>query len=337
MVLKIRRIIAKDLPWISKLFEKKRSNEELEWTYLHSDSEGKYNSLVAETESGEVVGVISFIISTYVYNGKKYEGLIPMGWQVRADHRGLTGIRLMRDAMKLTEFGITIGGTEKAVVSQRAVGLRYITEAKYFYKSVSLIKYMLERRYISPPEFLILLNGKLKSLLFYGRKRMGIFVESIALKKLDLTNFVPNSEVFYNHLDENRINWLLSCPLVRSYLLEIKLDNKIIGYAICYINREQGKEFRGRIVHISYLGKDMKVWRDTLLHIEIFMRSVGCFYLTSFTTHPWMESVMYKAGFSSGKKTIPVFKKDMDKHLESIRTEHWYLSFAEADNACRDI
>jgi len=102
MSTEIRQIEPTDLIRFSSCSEEEKAGRFWDGYTGHPCAEGR--SGYVAVQDGRIIGAVGFVRSTYVVNGKKLTGLIPLSWEVEEESRGITGIRLLRRALSNADF-----------------------------------------------------------------------------------------------------------------------------------------------------------------------------------------------------------------------------------------
>jgi hypothetical protein len=152
--------------------------------------------------------------------------------------------------------------------------------------------------------------------------------------------------VFINTQERNHINWLLDCPLCKTYAFSISQNDKQLGIVICYIGKNGDDILTGRIVHLTYLGDELDSWQSTIFEIEKFFRNNGCSVSATLASHPNYINALLNNGYSQRPHyPIPVFNehgrpfflRDPQKRLPEISDESFHWTFFEGDMGYRNL
>lgn len=95
----IRRLETADLENVSKLYDDRKSLEELKWLFHDFEKPDNYNGFVAVDENNRIIGVIGYCLSEYHQKNEKISGVVPMSWKLAADYKGFAGVQLFKKAI----------------------------------------------------------------------------------------------------------------------------------------------------------------------------------------------------------------------------------------------
>jgi len=334
----IRETKSDDLEGISNLFEVKRSEEEIRWTYFSPSEDNPYNSFVAENSDSGIVGVIAYRKNIYRYRGKEISGIIPLGWKVLPSYKGLAGIQLFLKVINCTDFGFALGGTEMAMRVQTLAKLGFKLNGYMFYKVVDPLYYLKIKDSRFPRRIARTLKH-ITNKLTNSHATPGLF-HNIKLEEttdIQTSKYELNDSALINLHTHNHIQWLLDCPLAESHTLKIMLDNELIGFALCYVKKIKYNITRGRIVHLPFLGHNTALWTDTIVLVEQFLRAKNCALITTMSLHPSYSDCLLKLNYRKLKVEIPLYVRDKKNLLVEIPEDEFYMTFSEADKACRGL
>ena len=278
MGLIIRKLLAVDFPEVQKLFVDKKVLNELKWLFVNPDNESEINAYVAEKDN-DIIGVLGYSMSDFNINGKSVKGIIPMSWMVAPDHRGLAGIQLLKEVLNLGEFGFAITLSETAKKVYPIVKLKLRTSATVYQKVIRPypIKSGLIKFIFSIFGFTF---GGVHDL--FNTRNKDLKLNEINNYEQGLSNEMSIAQpAFSNIVSSNKVKWLLHCPTIdRKYYFQIILKNEIIGFIVCYVNKNKKGVIRGRIIHLSYLGEKDKIWRQVIRETESRLRKDKCSVVT---------------------------------------------------------
>ena len=332
----IRETHEGDIKAIQEIVET-REYDDVNWLYSAPGMKGKYSSFVAVNEDDKVIGVIGYTICNYYYNSQKFSGIIPKSWYIIPEYRGLTGVQLLIKIMKLADFGFAIEGSETAINTYRIAKLDYKYDAYIYYKIFKPCAYFLTEHRNSFSRIcktLYLLRSYLRKA---GRTSIKEDVSLIKYKPGDKISNDYASKVLYNKESSEHIKWLLDCPVVDSFAFYLMVDKKILGVVVCYIRKFNNNTKRGRIVHIPYLGKDLKLWQRCIELAEDFLRKEGCSSVTVFANNGDLLKSLKDSGYIRDIHKKPVFIRDDKKLLDHVPVRDWHLTFYESDKGYRNI
>ena len=142
---------------------------------------------------------------------------------------------------------------------------------------------------------------------------------------------------FCNDMDEKDVNWLLACPLLKADAFLIKKDDKMVGFAILYINERPNDVKSGRIVHLSYIGSNEYLWCAVIAQLERFLKEKGCAIISTLALHPMFKKGLELSGYISTKHGRPVFIRDTKNVYKNILNDCLHLTFCEGDLGYRGV
>ena len=320
---------------ISNLFSFRKSIEELEWLLSDPADSNSFRSFVAINDDNKVVGHIGYVVSKYACGKLQGTGVHPISWIVSPDCKKGIGLKLMRRVLDIGDFALIIGGTKIAQGLYPFFGFKYKFKVRVFHKILDLSRYFR----FSDDAFFKKITGASYFLANFLQKKKSIpckdkiHLESYREEDLARQRFADG--IFYNLQDEERIRWLLNCPLMECHAFTVKKNDNPIGIAISYINK---KTFKARLIHLSFLGHDLNLWRKVLSEIEKFLMKKGCSAISTLASHPIYIKGLKKSGYVSNLKSRrPIFVRDQKKILRGIPVKNWHLTFFEADTGYRGV
>jgi len=334
----IRRSTEQDIASISRLYDYKRSEEELKWALSDPWNENSFRSFIALDNDNRVVGHLGYVTYRYKFNGSSFTGVHPVSWIVANDVSGPVGIILMKKIIEMGEgdFTYIIGGSK--ITQEIAKLFRFKLE---FY----IDNYF---RVVNWAGYFKMQNGAfikkiLKTLLTFVRSMKVIRIKE-HISNIELEKYVggrignqPDEATFCNDLDEKDVNWLLECPLLKAEAFLIKWDGKTLGCAILYINERLDNVKTGRIVHLSYIGGNEYLWYGAIAQLEQALREKGCAIVSTLAIHPVFKKALALSGYISAGHGRPVFVRDHNNLLKNIPKEHLHLTFCEGDLGYRGM
>lgn len=335
---KIRRIEERDLLEVSALYNGRKSVEELKWLFTNPDDSTIYNAFVAEDNKNQIIGVIGYVVSVYSQNSFELSGSIPISWKLHSEYKGIAGVLLFKKVMGLGDFGITIAGSETAKDLYKLFKYKYLSNIDQYYKILELkdsYKSLHRKSFIKTlGMFACLLPSYFNTL---KRKQSE---DNIGLIKYNGSNFaedIENTSVFKKKINKNYLDWLLDCPLVKSDAFVIKRGDKNLGVCILYI-KEEGNIKKGRIVHLPYLGNDVKIWESVIDRCIYYLKENGCCIVNASAHNTINKKGYLSSGFVNIKKHYkPLYIKDPKKSLDHIDLNNWHLQYSEGDKAYRSF
>ena len=335
----IRRIKDVDFEEVSGLFEQGNSVEELLWLFADPNDSTKYNAfVVVDIKNDIIVGVIGYELSRYTQFGREIIGVLPFSWKLKPGYKGFAGVSLYKEVSKLGEIGVNIGSSE--IAKKISLLFKYKSSIQFdkyykilntfnfflYFKNKDLIKSLAKYLYLVPSYFFRL------SKLFLDK--------NISLTPYDGNNFVKEKEfknIFKKEITKNYINWLLDCPIVKTYAFVIKKEDESLG--ICVLNIKKDRNlFIGRIVHLPFLGYDKKVWISVIEKCLIFLKGKGCCVVSGIAIDEMGQKGYSKSGFIRIKKLHkPILIKDVDKKITEFNIYNWHFQFSEGDISIRNF
>ena len=332
----IRELKRSDLYEVSELYQFRKSEKELEWLFSNPNSSGKFNAFVSTNDKKEITGVIGFVKSNYKWNDKIYVGVIPMSWKLKDSYKGMAGVLLFKKALAQGEFGFTIEGSNKAKKLYPMFKLNHFSEVDVYYKVLSLSKYLKSFRNNCNLDRFKMLVYLFPTWLNMSKKNLTSC--NIRLIPYVGDNFVEEKasrNVFNKVITKNYIDWLLNCPMLKSYGFIIEVDNDQLGICVLYIQKISNT-FQGRIVHLPFLQYDEKIWVRVVSKCLDFFKNEKCISVTGLAHHNMYHSTFEKSGFRKVKKhSKPISLKDPNLVLSNIKTMNWNLQYTEGDKAYR--
>ena len=95
--------------------------------------------------------------------------------------------------------------------------------------------------------------------------------------------------------------------------------------------------YKGRIVHLPYLGNDPKLWISVIDKCTLFLKSKGCCMVSGISINEMFRHGLYKSGYVKIKKhQEPMYIKDKDGIMNSFDFKNWYFQFSDGDLALRN-
>jgi hypothetical protein len=318
----IRRTTKDDIDAIVELYSHTKNNVELGWLLPDPLEHNPFRSFVAVSDN-KIVGHIGYVISKFKYNEYEFVGVHPQAWIVSPEYRkhGI-GLELMTKVLDMGDFSYLIGGSKATMRIFPSLGFKL----KY---------YILE--YVKP----------LKS--FHTPPSSGTEKNMISLEEYDKKEPVQSqflNVVFINAQERSHVHWLLDCPLCDTYAFSIRQNDKQLGIAVCYIGKNGDDILTGRIVHLSYLGNELDLWKNTIFEVEQFFMDKGCSVAATLASHPNYINTLINNGYSQrphypvpvfNENGRPFFLRDPQKKLSEISDESFHWTFLEGDMGYRNL
>ncbi len=332
----IRRIEESDFKEVSLLYNGRKSIEELKWLFSDPNKTEIFNAFVAENKSKEIIGVCGYVLSNYSNGLQNHSGVIPMSWKLASSYKGMAGVMLFKKVISLGDFGITISGSEKAQELYRLFKFNQISAIGQYYKVVNVkLTYKSLKR-----------KSLIKTLGMFGFLLPSYFIKTNASMLNKDIEFIPYTgknyidenksvEVFKKDINQNYVDWLMRCPLHKTYAFGILYKNTNIGTCILYIEKDS---FKGRIVHMPYVGNDIQIWTSVLNNCLSFLEKEGCSIVDVLAHNDINKKALMKIGFVKIKKhSKPLFIKDPNSLLKNGDLHKWFLQYSEGDKAYRSF
>ncbi len=341
----IRRIEKRDFTEVSDLFimengilEEGNTVEELMWLFTDPENKNQFNAFVAVDDSNTIIGVIGYALSMYTQKAKVIIGVTPFSWKLKSNYKGIAGISLFRKVSELGDIGIAIGGTDIARKLYPLFKYKFLIHSNNYYKMLSISNYYktLKRKnilkkmsilgFLLPSYFIFSLNKSLnkdKSLIPYNYR-----------------NFVEDKEfenVFKKKITKNYIDWQLNCPRLNAYAFVVKKGNDNLGMCVLNIQKFENT-FKGRIVHLPYLGNNKNLWISVIKKCLVFFRKKGCCFVSGLAINNMCQQGLYKSGFIKIKSHHePIYIKDSLKRTDQFNIDNWHFQFSEGDIGFMDL
>lgn len=336
----IKAVTKEDIPDIRTLYKEVypdrphlvKTEEEIEWLFSDPRADQEMLGFLARTEEGILAGLIGYSLNKYCYQDRIMTGVIPISWMISAQHRGILGIQLLKKVMVLADFGFAIQGSSTAQQAYRAVKLKPAGEASVYTKVLRPLNYFRSERKST-------IGTAVKSLYFYGKKSNFSSTDSIGVLNYqpeDLTH-AESDGILRMVIDNARVKWIQSCPLVESLTFNLEISGKAFGPAICYIRNEAGI-MRGRIVHLPYMGGNLDHIRAAISLLERELYSRTCCVVSVLAFNPVLRKALEISAYKTRKSTSrALYVRDPRGVFEGIQLSDWHLSFYESDKGYRGI
>ena len=334
----IRDLVETDLHEISKLYDFRKSELELKWLFSDPYKSGSFNAFVSINDDNELTGVIGYAKAMYNWNDNSNVGVIPMSWKIKDSYKGMAGVLLFKKVMTLGEFCMTIEGSETAQNLYSLFKLKYVSKGDVYYKVLNLVNYYKSLKGKSYAEKVKLLGVLLSTRFINAKKKsLSLEVKWTAYSSGNYSVPVSQESVFSKVLSEEYVNWLLDCPVLKTYAFNIIIDNVNYGLCVLYIQKINGIR-RGRIVHLPFLGINEEIWSSVIDKCISFFKEKKCCSITSLAHHKMNHSSFLDSGFRKIEKhSKPIFIKDVNNVLSSVDLKNWNFQYSEGDKAYRGI
>jgi len=333
----IRRLERNDFPAVCALFNYERDEAELKWLFESRDGKDIYNAYVAEYNK-EIVGVISYLTDSYVYEEKNYQGVIPISWMISNNYKGLAGVLLFKKVFNQGDLGMAISGSSTARDLYSLFKFGFVGNAHVYFRITSFNNlYSVVRKrtflktigfitYLLPTFFRNKIKAKKASQLSFSIYKGNIF-----------NNEKDHFSVFRKKVSKKYIDWLLACPNVDSYAFLIKKGQQYLGICVVYVGRK-GKGKVGRIAYLPYLGDDLNLWYETIDYCVAFLKEKNCSMVSGIAYHELNHKGLVISKFKKiDRYSLPIYSKSINKNVGLINWNNWMFQFSEGDNAFRDF
>lgn len=338
MVEELRRIEKGDFEEVSRLFKQGNSVKELMWLFTDSNDSTKYNAFVVIDSKNTIVGVIGYELSRYTQFGREVIVVLPFSWKLKDGYKGFAGVSLYREVSKLGEIGVNIGSSEIAKKVAFLFKYESLIHFDYYYKILNNYDYFLNFK----GKNLIKGFGKFLYLLpsHYYISLFSYLDKDISLIPYNGNNFIKEQEfsnIFKKEITKNYINWLLDCPSVKTFAFVIKKDNNNLGICVLNIKKEE-KIFKGRIVHLPFLGYDKKIWISVIEKCLVFLKGEECCVVSGVAINEMCHKGYLKSGFIKIRKLHkPILIKNIGERRTQFNLKNWHLQFSEGDISIRNL
>lgn len=326
----IRAIEPQDLPEVAKLWSPPPSVDTLKWLWADPDNPDQLHAFVA-INNDQIIGVIAYTVASYTYAGQVIKGIFPFSWKVDPHHKGFAGIALMRKVLYSDVFSFAIGGTEYSKKFFDLFKFNQVTERFKFYKVFNPIDFY--RSMQGSRKRRILKTCALLPSCFKPRPKKTINNDIALINHVgDMPEIqVYNDIVMQRQLSNNYLKWLDKCPDCKIHIFHIQKGTTKIGMFIASISHYNNTRI-GRMVHISHLGNDQKLWKNTIQRIfEFFLANHCCAVLavsSEKNANIALSALMQKFMISE-----PVLIRDTMKKTVEYDMKQWHIQFSEGDTA----
>ena len=222
---KIRRITNEDFKEVSELFkwDKDNSIEELKWLFSDPSNSNTYNAFVAINSSNIIIGVIGYILSSYYQGERDVTAVLPISWMLHSDYKGIAGVSLFRKVSEFGNIGIIMGGSHTAQKLFPLFKYKSLGYTDVFYKILNIPNYYIILKRKSFLKKLGMFCYLLPS--YFQSTSKKLIYKDIYLIPYDYKNFVKEKDykdIFKRRVTKNNIDWLLSCPSLKTFGFFIK-------------------------------------------------------------------------------------------------------------------
>ena len=338
MSLKIRRLIKEDFPQVSKLFDSRKTIEELEWLYYNLEDPSIFNAYVAVDDQNTIIGVDAFILSSYSYNNNQIIGVTPITWMVKSDYKGMAGISLFKKVLEHSNLSIIIGGSQTSLDLYPLFKYRAISKISMYYKILNLTAYYKSLKDKS-------VKKRIKMLLYLLPSRFKYAAKSNLTKDIEFIAYARNNyeeekivqNVFEKKLSKKCLDKFLDCPLLQSHAYLIRKNKQHLGFCVLYIDDIDGIK-KGRIVHLPFYGTDHKLWNSTINYCVKLLKKAQCCVITIQAQHHLYRKACVDNGFINIKThDTRIFLRDLEGSMKDVPDSSWNLQFSEGDHAYRTL
>lgn len=340
----IRRIKLEDFQEVSDLFlengilEEGNTVEELMWLFSDPMNPNRYNAFVAVDNGNSIIGVIGYILSKYKEGEQEFNGVIPFSWKLKSNYKGMAGVSLFRKVSEIGDIEIAIGGTDIARKLYPLFKFNFLINSSKYYKILNVNNYydtLDGRNYLKR-------IGTIGYLIpsYFKNLYLNVPYNDVSLVPYTNDNFVEDQEfesVLRKKITKENIDWQLSCPRLKTYAFVIKKGDDTLG--MCVLNvKKINKTFKGRIVHLPFLGEDIDLWKSVLNICLKFLKNQGCCFVSALAINNTCKSGLIEAGFGSIQSHIePVYVKNGNVNIDQFNAEQWHFQYSEGDIGFMDL
>lgn len=335
MSTEIRQVELLDFEDVFELFGKRKSRTLLKWIYGHPCAAGR--SAYVAVQEGRIIGSVGFVKSTYMVNGERLTGLIPLSWEVEKENRGMIGIRLLLKALNSADFYMGMDGSEDMKAIFGGLNFKKIGEGKNARKVLRPVNYLKTLRKVGVKDIFRTVSH------IYNNLSSAKSRPRIQLAKINACQTVESSEevisgMFYNTISPEHVLWLDSSPDMTACVFQVNIDNTVYAPVHCYIKNVRNGYKRGQITHVPPLKPEHRLYyRDIVLWIEDYFRKLGITSISTLVTNPDLEAVLGELKYTFDKKTRPIVIKANEETEKLFAGATIHLSYAESDKSIRNI
>lgn len=312
MKINIRKTLESDLKGIYELYNGKKSMEEIMWALKEFEGRG-YRSFIATDEKSNIIGHIGYLISTYTFKNSNFRGLHNMMWVVDPSIKGGAGLKLFAENIKMADFGFAIGASKFTKALFPLINYKYQFNIYQYYK---------------------FLNPFVRPKIYHKN----LSIEKVSSFDISINDNYTCENTFYNSASKTHIEWILNCPLVNSIAFKIKEEGKTIGLAICYIKTRFKIMKIGRLVHVSFLGKDEKTWSQVIKLINKYFFEMNCYLVLVPASIDIFINALVENGFMKSSRFFKPFYLDNSKNnIPLDNSSEFHLTFLESDLGYRNF
>jgi len=335
MSTEIRQIEPTDFEQIFDLFKRRKSRSLLGWIYGHPCAEGR--SGYVAVQDGRIIGAVGFVRSTYVVNGKKLTGLIPLSWEVEEESRGITGIRLLRRALSDADFFMGMDGSEDMKAIFKGLNFKKIGEGKNVRKVIRPIAYLKTLRKIGIRDLLrMVLHVWNNATSVTPVSRVQLIETTANYSTGSIGDVIPG--LFYNTISQGHVQWLTSNPGMTAIVFEVRIENTVYAPIHCFIRYLQNGYRRGQITHIPPLKTEHRsYYKDIVLAVEDYFMKNEATSISTLVTNPDLESAFRDQKYAFDPKIRPIVIKTDEETEKLFEGATIHLSYAESDKSVRNI
>ncbi|TQO38590.1 hypothetical protein GQ41_3246 [Arenibacter algicola] len=316
---------------VYKLFNGEKTIEELKWLYTDPENSKSFNAYLAKNGNDEVIGVIGYQTSIFKQGKKEFIGVTGFDWKVAPNIKGLHGVLLIKKIFDHGNFFYSMGSTQVAMKFYDLLKFKKVNTYTKYFKILNLNEYNESLKKVSLKRRIGFL-GLLWPTLRKSRSKRMLHKDFVFEKyENNFTSPVHYDKIFQKKITKNYIEWLLRCPSLDSYAFVIKKNDVYLGTCVLYIQNVNGINI-GRIVHLPFLGYDIKNWVSALDKCLLFFKMKKCAAVTGIASHEMNHQGYKKTGFIGNRLTSrSIYVKDVDQKLKKIELGCWFLQFSEGD------
>lgn len=334
----IRKIEEKDFEEVTKLFDHDNDLKEIKWLFSDPNTPNSFNAFVATNSENEIIGVLGYKYTSYFQGDNEIEIVIPMNWIVKSNYKGFAGVLLFKKVSELKEVAIAVWGAPKAKELYKMFKYKHLIYSDNYYKVLKPFSYFRIIEGSSMLKKFALFTYLMPSYINFKYKKKNTY--DINLVEYNYNNFTQEKlydNIFAKRVTKNYIDWLLKCPSVETYGFVVKKGDEGLGICVLY-KKKINNTYKGRIVHLPYLGDDYKLWSSVIDKCSSFLKSQGCCFISAIGIHKTAKSAFSESKYTLFKRhSEPIYVKDGDNKIEPFNIDNWYFQYSEGEIAFRNF
>ncbi len=331
MAIEVRKIKVEDFQEVSSLFDGQEGNSarELMWLFRNHSDSSSYNAYIAIDKKNTIIGVIAYILTTYISSNGEIHALNPMSWMLKSGYKGLAGILLFKTVSEHKDIAITIGGADVSKKLYPMFNYKSINYVDSYYKILKPLQYykVLKRKNFIKKigMFSFLLPSYLKKIQKSNK---------IKLTPYNGLNFVKDkkkSRVLIRKISKDYIDWFLDCPNFAGYALVVSSKEKDLGMCLL-VKRKIGNNYFGRIVHMPFLGDDNSLQAELIYACTEFLKKEECCLVSGLTNNNIVQKEFSNTGFICIKSHLEgIYVREKKQEIIQNTLETSFLQYSEGD------